>query len=100
MGLEEKLCKEAERYENEKEELTRRLQNEKIQQEQENQIRLKQNEDEKNEILQLYENMKRENYARKRENEELRELLSQEKDFLFSNFSRGNSEVKDLLEKE
>jgi hypothetical protein len=62
--------------------------------------RLKKNEDEKNEILQLYETMKRENDARKRENDELRDLLDREKEILFNDFSRGTSEVKDLVEKE
>jgi hypothetical protein len=62
--------------------------------------RLQRNEEEKNEILQLYEKMRKENEARKRDNQALRDLLDQEKDNLFMSFSRGTSEVRDLLEKE
>ena len=54
----------------------------------------------KNENIPLYKKRQRENQARKRENEELRDLLDQEKESLFLNFSRGTSEVRDLLERE
>jgi len=72
----------------------------KLQKQKEFENRLKRNEEEKNEILQLYEKMRRENDARKQENEDLKNLLDQEKESLFLNFSRGNSEVRELLEKE
>ena len=39
--------------------------------------RLRRNEEEKNEILQLYERMRRENEDRRRENEALKDLLYQ-----------------------
>jgi len=58
------------------------------------------NEEEKNEILQLYERMRKENEDRKRECEALKDLLYQEKDNLFNDLSRGTSEVRDLLLKE
>ena len=61
---------------------------------------LKKNEEEKNEILQLYENMRSENNARKKEKYDFRDLLNKEKEILFNDFSRGTSEVKDLVEKE
>ena len=44
--------------------------------------------------------MKNENEARKRENDELRDMLDRETENLFNDFSRGTSEVKDLVEKE
>jgi len=112
--LERKLAKEAEKYEREKNELERKLNEEqakleekleadakeKIRQQQELEEKLTRNEEEKNEILQLYEKMRRENEARKKENEDLRNLLDQDKEDLFLSFSRGTSEVRDLLEKE
>ena len=44
--------------------------------------------------------MRSENNARKKENGDLRDLLNKEKEILFNDFSRGTSEVKDLVEKE
>lgn len=56
-------------------------------------------ESEKNEILQLYEKMKQENEARRRENADLHQLLQKEKTDLFDTLSRGTSEVRDMFEK-
>jgi len=53
-----------------------------------------------NELIELFDQVKRELEARKQENFELRDLLNKETENLFVNFSRGNSEVRDLLEKE
>ena len=53
-----------------------------------------------NELIVLFDKVKKELEARKRENEELRDMLNKEAENLFVSFSRGNSEVRDLLEKE
>jgi len=62
--------------------------------------RLKRNEDEKNEILQLYEKMRDENDARKRENSQLKDLVAKEKEFLFNDYSRGTSQVKEQAQRD
>merc|ERR1712106_941949 len=112
--LEKQLADEAERQRKEKDQLSKTLQTEndlvkekmnaeiaeKKRQQEGLESRLKKNEDEKNEILQLYEKMRNENNARKKENQDLKELLNKEKEILFNDFSRGTSEVKDLVERE
>ena len=114
MALEKRMEEEGARQEKEKKEGEKRLLQEKerleqtLRQEAEEkqehakllEERMRRNEDEKNEILQLYEKMRRENESRKQENEDLRKLLDKEKESLFMSFSRGTSEVRDMLEKE
>ena len=64
--------------------------------------RLKKNENEKNEILQLYEKMRTENESRKRENEQLSALfgiLNAEKDKIVNKSLATNSELKGLIKR-
>jgi hypothetical protein len=112
--VERKMLEETSKQEEEKAVMERKLQGErerlekklkdealeKREQTKQMEDRIRKDEDEKNEILQLYEKMRRENESRKRENVDLKNLLDQEKESLFMSFSRGTSEVRDLLEKE
>merc|ERR1719336_1882058 len=61
---------------------------------------MKRMEKEKEMQAKMEQGVKKELAARKKENEELRQLLSEETESLFVNLSRGNSEVRDLLERE
>merc|ERR1719336_1123756 len=61
---------------------------------------MKRMEKEKEMQAKMEQGVKKELAARKKENEDLRQLLSEETESLFVNLSRGNSEVRDLLERE
>jgi len=94
--IEEKMKAEQERLQRKFQE-EERLRKEK---EKEMASKLEKSKESSNELIELFDKVKKELDARKRENEELRDLLNFEKENLIVNFSRGNSEVRDLLERE
>ena len=71
-----------------------------MEKEKEMQAKMEQSKESSNELIELFDKVKKELAARKKENEDLRQLLSEETETLFVNLSRGNSEVRDLLERE
>ena len=71
-----------------------------MEKEKEMQAKMEQSKESSNELIELFDKVKKELAARKKENEDLRQLLSEETESLFVNLSRGNSEVRDLLERE
>ena len=94
--MEKKLREEQDRLQ-EKFEQEKKL---RLDKEREMQEKMKASDESSNELIFLFDKVKKELEARKRENEELRALLNTETENLFASFSRGNSEVKDMLEKE
>ena len=71
-----------------------------MEKEKEMQAKMEQSKESSNELIELFDKVKKELAARKKENEDLRQLLSEETETLFVNLSRGNSEVRELLERE
>ena len=94
--IEKKMLKEQERLQ----EKFEQEQKQRIEKEREMHAKMEQSKESSNELIELFDKVKRELDARKQENVELRELLNRETENLFVSFSRGNSEVRDLLEKE
>ena len=94
--IEKRMLKEQERLQ----EKFEQEQRQRIEKEREMQAKMDKSKESSNELIELFDQVKRELEARKQENFELRDLLNRETENLFVNFSRGNSEVRDLLEKE
>ena len=94
--IEEKMRAEQERLQK------KFLEEERLRKEKEKEMasKLEKSKESSNELIELFDKVKKELDARKKENEELRDLLNFEKENLIVNFSRGNSEVRDLLERE
>ena len=94
--IEEKMRAEQERLQN------KFLEEERLRKEKEKEMasKLEKSKESSNELIELFDKVKKELDARKKENEELRDLLNIEKENLIVNFSRGNSEVRDLVERE